>query len=408
MDYLCPIKIAAFIFKSFKRTLNSIYQEDYPLLYRNFGKTGKKVSILGFGCMRLPILDDRPENINEPLATAMLRYAIDHGVNYVDTAYPYHKGMSEVAVGNALKDGYRDQVYLATKLPSWLIQKKEDFDKFLDEQLQRLQTDRIDFYLLHGIHRNFWENLTNLDVFEFLDSAVEDGRIGHAGFSFHDEFEFFREVVDSYNWDFSQIQYNYIDQEFQAGMAGLEYAASKDMGTAIMEPLRGSCLTSNIPLDIQAIWNRAEVKRSLAEWALLFLWDQPEVNVVLSGMSAMEHVIDNINIAENGYVNVLTDDERNLIEEVREAYSARIHVGCTGCNYCMPCPGGVDIPLNLNLLNDVYVYQNMQKPSGNYSFLISKRMSASFCTQCGECEEKCTQNIPIRKYLKEAVETFEK
>ncbi|WP_424354348.1 aldo/keto reductase [Methanobacterium sp. MBAC-LM] len=377
------------------------------MLYRNFGKTGKEVSILGFGCMRLPILDDKPEKINEPLATEMLHYAIDHGVNYVDTAYPYHKGMSEIAVGNALKDGYRDQVYLSTKLPSWLVQKKEDFDSFLDEQLKKLQTDRIDFYLLHGLHRNFWEKLLNLDVFEFLDSAVEDGKIGHVGFSFHDELEFFKEVVDSYKWDFSQIQYNYIDQEFQAGRAGLHYAADK-MGTVIMEPLRGSCLTDNIPLDIQAIWDKSPVKRSLAEWALLFLWDQPEVDVVLSGMSKMEHVVDNINIAENGQANVLTDDERNLIEEVRETYSARMHAGCTSCNYCMPCPQGVDIPLNLNLLNDTHIYKNMQKPSGNYSFLIAKGMSASFCNQCGACEEACTQNLQIREYLKEAVETFEK
>jgi predicted aldo/keto reductase-like oxidoreductase len=377
------------------------------LLYRNFGKTGKEVSILGFGCMRLPILNDKPEKINEPLATEMLHYAIDHGVNYIDTAYPYHKGMSEIAVGNALKNGYRDQVYLSTKLPSWLVQKKEDFDSFLDEQLKKLQTDRIDFYLLHGLHRNFWEKLLNLDVFEFLDSAVEDGRIGHVGFSFHDELEFFKEVVDSYKWDFSQIQYNYIDQEFQAGRAGLNYAADK-MGTVIMEPLRGSCLTDNIPLDIQAIWDKSSVKRSLAEWALLFLWDQPEVNVVLSGMSKMEHVVDNINIAEKGHANVLTDDERNLIEEVRETYSARMHAGCTSCNYCMPCPQGVDIPLNLNLLNDTYIYKNMQKPSGNYSFLIAKGMSASFCNQCGACEEACTQNLQIREYLKEAVETFEK
>ncbi len=377
------------------------------MLYRNFGKTGKEVSILGFGCMRLPILDDKPEKINEPLATEMLHYAIDHGVNYVDTAYPYHKGMSEIAVGNALKDGYRDQVYLSTKLPSWLVQKKEDFDSFLDEQLKKLQTDRIDFYLLHGLHRNFWEKLLNLDVFEFLDSAVEDGKIGHVGFSFHDELEFFKEIVDSYKWDFSQIQYNYIDQEFQAGRAGLHYAADK-MGTVIMEPLRGSCLTDNIPLDIQAIWDKSPVKRSLAEWALLFLWDQPEVDVVLSGMSKMEHVVDNINIAEKGHANVLTDDERNLIEEVRETYSARMHAGCTSCNYCMPCPHGVYIPLNLNLLNDTYIYKNMQKPSGNYSFLIAKGMSASFCNQCGACEEACTQNLQIMEYLKEAVETFEK
>lgn len=364
--------------------------------------------------MRLPILEGNPTKINEPLATRMLHYAVDHGVNYVDTAYPYHGlsategGMSEIFVGNALKDSYRDQVYLSTKLPSWNIQKKEDLNYYLDDQLKRLQTDKIDFYLLHGLGHNTWENLTNLDVFEFLDSAIEDGRIGYAGFSFHDELELFKEIVDSYNWSFAQIQYNYMDQEFQAGRAGLEYMASKNMGTTIMEPLRGGCLTHNIPSDIQTIWNGAETKRSLAEWALRFLWDQREVNVVLSGMNTMEDVKENVKIAEDGYADSLTDAEKNLIQEVREAYSARIHASCTGCNYCIPCPEGVDIPLNLNLLNDVYVYQNMIKPSGNYLFLKAKKASASFCTDCGECEEKCTQNIPIRQYLKEAMETFEK
>jgi uncharacterized protein len=384
------------------------------LLYRNLGKTGQKVSILGFGCMRLPIIDGRPDRINEPLTTEMLHHAIDHGVNYVDTAYPYHGssayggGMSEIFVGNVLKDGYRDQVYLSTKLPSWLIQEKEDMNNYLDEQLQRLQTDKIDFYLLHGLHQDFWQNLINLDVFEFLDSAIEDGKIGYAGFSFHDEFEFFKEVVDSYNWSFSQIQDNYMDQDFQAGKAGLDYASSKNLGTVIMEPLRGGCLTNNIPPDIQAVWDSSLVKRTPAEWALRFLWDQPEVNVVLSGMSTMEQVKENIQIAAEGKANTLTYDELNLFEEVKEIYKERIHVTCTGCNYCMPCKNGVDIPLNLNLLNDVYIYENLEKPSANYKFLTAKKMSASYCDDCGECEEKCTQNIPIRKYLKEAVSTFEK
>lgn len=384
------------------------------MLYRNFGKTGEKVSILGFGCMRLPILDGNPVKINEPLATEMLHYAIDHGVNYIDTAYPYHGlsatqgGMSEIVVGNILKDRYRDQVNLSTKLPSWLVEKKEDLNYYLDEQLKRLQTDRIDFYLLHGLGRNTWENLTNLGALEFLDSALEEGRIRYAGFSFHDEVELFKEIVDSYNWSFAQIQYNYMDENFQAGKEGLDYIAAKNIGTVIMEPLRGGCLTNNIPPDIQAIWDKASVKRSPAEWALRFLWDQPEIDVVLSGMSTMEQVIENVEIAENGQANSLTNGEKNLIYEVKETYTARIHAGCTGCNYCMPCPNGVDIPLNLNFLNDLYIYQNMEKPAGNYSFLKAKKASASFCDDCGECEEKCTQKLPIRKYLKEAAEVFEK
>jgi uncharacterized protein len=384
------------------------------LLYKDFGNTGVKVSILGFGCMRLPIIDGKPDNINEPVAMDMIHYAIDHGVNYIDTAYPYHGinayegGMSEIVVGKALKNGYRDKVNLSTKLPSWLIQKREDLDKFLNKQLDRLQTDRIDFYLLHGLNRPFWDNLLKCNVLEFLDSAVEDGRIGYAGFSFHDDYDVFENIVDSYDWSFSQIQYNYMDQNFQAGKAGLEYIASKDMGTVIMEPLRGGCLTNNIPEDVRSIWNNADIQRSPAEWALRYLWDHPEIDVVLSGMSTMEQLVENIKSAENGTPHSLTDNELDLFKKVKEVYKDKIHVSCTACNYCMPCKKGVDIPLNLNLLNDVYIYSNMEKPTGNYTFLTAKKMSASFCTECGECEEKCTQNIPISKYLKEARETFEK
>jgi uncharacterized protein len=382
------------------------------LLYRNLGKTGEKVSILGFGCMRLPIIDGNPENINEPLARDMIHHAIDEGVNYVDTAYPYHGtgayggGMSEIFLGNALKDGYREQVKLSTKLPSWLVEKKEDLNFFLDEQLKRLQTDRIDFYLLHGLHQDFWQTLTLVDVFDFLDSAIDEGKIGYAGFSFHDELEFFKVVVDSYNWSFAQVQLNYMDQKFQAGQAGVDYAAARGLGTVIMEPLRGGCLTNNIPSEVQTIWDSAEVRRSPAEWALRYLWNQKEVNVVLSGMSTMEQVNENLEIAGNGLENSLTESELDLYNQVKEIYTERIHVGCTGCNYCMPCPRGVDIPLNLNLLNDVYMYKNMEKPTGNYKFLTAKKMSADYCNQCGDCEKKCTQNLPIIKFLNETENTF--
>ncbi|MEN6574616.1 aldo/keto reductase [Methanobacterium aggregans] len=384
------------------------------LLYREFGKTGEKVSVLGFGCMRLPTIGGRPENIDKTLAGKMLTYAIENGVNYVDTAYPYHAaspkvgGASETFLGEFLSEGLRDEVKLATKLPIWLVEEKGDMDRILDDQLKKLQTDRIDFYLLHGLHRRFWPMLQEYDVFEFLDSAVEDGRIGYPGFSFHDELDFFIEAVDSYKWSFCQIQYNYMDQNFQAGRKGLEYAAKRGLGTAIMEPLRGGCLTRNIPEDIQTIWDRVETKRSLAEWALRFLWDQEDVNLVISGMNSMEDVVENVEIAERGIPNSLTEDERNLIDDVQEAYISRVHVGCTGCNYCMPCQEGVNIPLNLSLLDDVYIYENLDKPSGNYFHLMGRKMSAGYCTECGVCEENCTQNLPIRKYLKETRETFEK
>jgi len=378
------------------------------LLYRTLGKTGEKVSILGFGCMRLPIFGGKPENINTTLATQMIHHAIDEGVNYIDTAFPYHGGMSEILVGNALQNGYRDNVYLSTKLPCWLVHKKEDLNFYLDKQLEKLQTDRIDFYLLHGVHSNFWNTLIDMDVFEFLDSAIADGKIGYAGFSFHDEYDFFREVVDSYKWSFSQIQNNYMDQQFQAGKAGLEYLASKNLGTVIMEPLRGGCLTTNIPVEVKEIWDKAEVKRSPVEWAFRFLWNQPEVDMVLSGMTTIEQVRENIKIADQGHIHILTDDELDLYNEVKEIYTEKIHVGCTACNYCVPCKRGVDIPLNLNLLNDIYIYNNIKKPIGNYTFLKAKKMSASFCNECGECEDKCPQNIPIIKYLKETVKTFDK
>jgi predicted aldo/keto reductase-like oxidoreductase len=364
--------------------------------------------------MRLPIREGNPEKIDEPLATRMLHQALDAGVNYLDTAYPYHGasatsgGQSELLVGEILSDGYRDQVYLSTKLPCWLVQEKEDLDTYLNEQLERLKTDRIDFYPLHGLNQKTWENLTSLDVQEFLDSALEDGRIGYAGFSFHDELDVFRTIVDAYPWSFVQIQYNYMDQDFQAGKEGLEYIKAQEMGSVIMEPLRGGCLTRNIPSEIHAIWDQAPTRRTLAEWGLRFLWNQEEVDLVLSGMSTMEQVEENLRIAEDGYANSLTSEELDIIQEVREAYQARMHVGCTACGYCMPCPEGVDIPLNLNLLNDVYIYQNLEKPRGNYSFLSAKNMSAAYCTLCGECEDKCTQKIHIREYLKEAAETLEK
>ncbi len=203
------------------------------------------LSILGFGCMRLPVLENR--QIDEPLATEMIRYAIDHGVNYVDTAYPYHDGESEPVVGRALLDGYREKVNLATRLPSWLIAKREDMDRYLDEQLERLATDHIDFYLVHGLNTAAWENVSKLGVLEFLDEAVADGRIRYPCFSFHDSLPLFKEIVDAYDWTFAQIQYNFMDEKYQAGTEGLNYAAKRGLGIVVMEPLRGGLLAKDVP-----------------------------------------------------------------------------------------------------------------------------------------------------------------
>lgn len=382
------------------------------MLYRKFGRTGLEVSALGYGCMRLPLVradakfhvDD--DEIDEREATKLLRWAIDHGVNYVDTAYAYHAGNSELFVGRALRDGYREKVHLATKLPSWLIRSREDMDRYLDEQLKKLQTDHIDFYLVHTLTRIFWPNLLRHDLFPFLESALADGRIRNAGFSFHDDLDVFKEVVDAYDWSFCQIQYNYMDEQYQAGTAGLEYAASRGLGVVVMEPLRGGRLVGNIPPAIRKVWDRAEPKRSPAEWAFRFLWDRPEISVVLSGMNRMEQVEENVRIAGEVLPHSLTAADRALIQEVREIYRSRIRVNCTGCRYCMPCPSGVNIPGCLTLLNNAHILDDVAGNRIFYNVHIGPTQNASNCTECGQCEEACPQGISIRAALKETAELF--
>ncbi len=377
------------------------------MLYRKMKRSNQPLSILGFGCMRLPVREDC--TIDEPLATAMLRYAIDNGVNYVDTAYPYHHGKSEPFVGRALQDGYREKVNLATKLPSWLVTSREDMDRFLDEQLTRLQTDRIDFYLVHGLNKPFWENLSALGVDEFLDDAIADGRIRHAGFSFHDELPVFRDIVDAYDWTFSQIQYNFMDEEYQAGTGGLLYAAEKGLDVVVMEPIRGGMLATEIP-GIREIWDRAPVRRSPAEWALRWVWDHPEVTVVLSGMSTISQVFENIHWAEEGRSNSLTPEELTLYYEVNAEYRARISIPCTGCGYCRPCDAGVDIPECFEAYNLAKMYDSPGIAKNNYLMatggLFGPPSHASLCEECGKCEEQCPQKLPIRDRLKEVAEYF--
>ncbi|MFP4548000.1 MAG: aldo/keto reductase [Fidelibacterota bacterium] len=377
------------------------------MLYREFGQTGEKVSLLGFGCMRMPIIDDDEKNIDEPEAIKQIRYSIDKGVNYIDTAYPYHGGMSEPLVAKALKDGYREKVKLATKLPSWDIKKPADMHRILNEQLKKLETDTIDFYLLHALNKDHWEILRKHKVFEFLDRAKKDGRIKYAGFSFHDELPLFKEIVDTYDWDFCQIQYNYMDEDYQAGREGLEYAAAKGMGIVIMEPLRGGYIVRNIPDEIQKIWDSADVNWTPAQWALKFVWNHPAVSVVLSGMNAISQIDENVAATEDAKPNSLSKDQLDRIYQVRDIYRSRIAVNCTSCGYCMPCPYGVGIPNCFEMLNNAAMFDNPAEASRVYNLQMKGDKAASNCRECGVCEDKCPQNIKIRKKLKEVVRVLE-
>ncbi len=369
--------------------------------YREFGKCDFKVSTLGFGCMRLPILNNDVKQIDEEKAIALIRYAIDNGVTYIDTAYPYHKGSSEILVGKALKDGYREKVKLATKLPTWLTHTYEDFDKYLDEQLGKLQTDHIDMYLLHALDKERWDNLLKLDIFKFVKSALSDGRIKQIGFSFHDKLDTFKEIIDGYDWDFCQIQYNFLDDNYQAGTEGLEYAAKKGMGIVIMEPLKGGRLAKNPPISVKEEWAKSEVKKTPAEWALRWVLNHPEVSTILSGMNSMEQIIENMQTADVALPNSLSVKDLELIDNVKGQYNELIKVQCTACNYCMPCPAGVDIPKNFALLNDASMYDEYEDQSKTYNNDLTLKQRAVSCVECGKCEKLCPQHLEIRKHLKE-------
>jgi uncharacterized protein len=372
------------------------------MLHRRLGKTGIRTSILGFGTMRLPTIGNDDSKIDEEKAVQMIRHAIDSGLNYIDTAYPYHGGMSESLVGKALQGGYREKVYLATKLPSWLVGCREDMDSHLNEQLQRLRTDYIDFCLLHALNEDFWDLVKKHGVLDFLKCALNDGKIKHTGFSFHDNIDLFKEIIDSYPWDICQIQYNFVDENFQAGKEGIMYAASKGLGVVIMEPLRGGFLVA-CPPEVQEIWNSAEPKKSPVEWCFRYLWDYPEITVVLSGMSDIEQVKSNIELTERGFPNSLTEEEKNLISRVKEIYNSKTKVYCTGCRYCMPCPAGVNIPESFKFLINAEMFDRTEEEKRSYSGLEGK---ASNCTECGQCEEKCPQGTPIKEMLKEVVRLF--
>ncbi|HOL85012.1 aldo/keto reductase [Thermoclostridium caenicola] len=376
--------------------------------YRKFGQCGFQVSALGFGTMRLPTDDKISEkvgdrfsnNIIESEAISMIRYAVDHGVNYIDTAYGYHGGFSEIVTGKALKDGYREKVYLATKSPVWLVEKPEDFDRLLDEQLEKLQTDVIDCYMLHSLSGETWrDRVLKHHLIEKGEAAKKAGKIRYFGFSFHDDLTTFKEIVDHYDkWDFCQIQYNYMDIKNQAGMEGLKYAASKGLAVIIMEPLLGGRL-ANPPKEVLDILEASDRKGSPADWALQWLWNQPEVSVVLSGMSTMQQVKENIESANRSGIGTLSEEDLKTIAKVRACFEGRATIPCTKCRYCMPCPNNVDIPGNFELYNETVIYDDIQTPRNSYKHFFDEDTKANLCIGCRVCEEKCPQHITISEWM---------
>ncbi len=366
---------------------------------RNFGKTGLKVSPLGFGCMRLPVFNEDSNNINEPEAIKLIRYAIDNGVNYIDTAYPYHGGNSELLVAKALKDGYREKVTLATKLPCGRVETGDDFDRFLNEQLGKLEVHHIDAYMMHGINHGSWTKMKELGILDWLKKLKSDDRVRFIGFSFHDEYEVFEEIINGYDgWDFCQIQYNYMDITEQAGLKGLKLAAEKGLAVVIMEPLLGGKL-ANLPEKVSQALTDYDSERSQVDWALNWLWDQPEVSVVLSGMSTMEQVVEDVELAAKAKIGSMSQEEKTIINQVRDTFHNLIPIHCTFCEYCLPCPHGVFIPRIFEHYNRAVMFDNW--PVGRIFYkMMPEDSTAPNCTECGECEEVCPQGLDIIEWLK--------
>jgi predicted aldo/keto reductase-like oxidoreductase len=372
--------------------------------YRKFGKLDWQASALGFGAMRLPVLNGNPSQVDEAQVIKMIRYAVDHGVNYIDSAYGYHRGNSEIVIGKALQDGYREKMRIATKLPCHDANSPEDFDRILNDQLKKLKTDKIDFYLLHHLNRLVWPKMRDMGILKWADNAIADGRIGYFGFSYHDNFETLKEIINAYdNWTVCQIQYNYMDEDVQAGTRGLEYAYKKDLAVVVMEPIKGGRIAVP-PEKVAKIWTQATVQRTPQEWALRWVWNHPEVSVVLSGMSKFEQVVENVAFAEYSQPHNLTKDELTLIGQVRDTYRSLGPVSCTACGYCTPCPNGVEIPRILEFYNEAILFNDSDRRRRMYTdhHMLKDEQLADKCIKCEICLEKCPQKLPIPDLLEKA------
>lgn len=369
-------------------------------------KSGNKISVLGYGCMRFT---KKGSGTDIDKAEKEVMAAIKAGVNYLDTAYVYSG--NEVAVGEILRrNGCREEIFLATKLPHYLIKSIDGVEKMFQEELRRLQTDYIDYYLMHMLTDiPTWEKLKKMGIEEWIERKIADGQIRHIGFSYHGNTDMFKQLVDAYDWGFCQIQYNYMDEYSQAGIEGLRYASAKGLPVIIMEPLRGGRLVDLLPESAKELFRLDELQRTPAELAFKWLYDQPEVTCVLSGMNSMEMVEQNVKTASESFIGCLTPDDKALIEQVKAEIAKKVMVGCTGCGYCMPCPKGVDIPGTFRCYNAMY---SEGKKSGRRDYLQCTAFrkdtsSASLCIGCGKCETHCPQQIEIRKELNMAAGELE-
>lgn len=375
--------------------------------YRKFGENGGEVSVLGYGCMRFP---KEGKKIDFERSDRQVRSAIEKGVNYFDTAYVYPG--SEETLGKILSNGLRNKVNIATKMMLYMVYSRKDMDNILRTQLERLNIDYIDYYLIHALQSfKTWEIAKAQGMVEFLEDAKRTGVIGHIGFSYHGDKNDFKRIIDDYNWDFCQIQYNYIDENNQAGREGLEYAYSKGIGVTVMEPLKGGNLVGKMPEEIKCIWDKAETKRSYADWALRWVLNQSEVSTVLSGLNEESHIEENIHIASEVQPGSLTQAEQLLYQEVKDVYVKLMKVGCTGCGYCLPCPAGVNIPFCFSCYNGIHLYKESRL---NFQYLMftgglaeGGKSCASVCKECGKCERVCPQRLPIMKHLKEVASRME-
>ena len=362
--------------------------------YRKFEKLGVSPSLLGFGCMRFPQNTDG--TINEKEAQKLLDTAIKAGVNYIDTAYPYHNGESEPFLGRTLKKYPRESFYLATKLPMWDIKTSEDVKKIFYKQLERLQTDYVDFYLIHCLDKEKWQQVLDLGVIPFLEDMKQQGKIRFLGFSFHDDFDTFKKILTYRDWDFCQIQYNYMDTQEQAGDKGYALAESLGVPLVIMEPIKGGSL-ANFSEDINDRFHKMDPDRSVASYALRWVGSHPNVKVILSGMSTMDQVEDNLKTFLD--FSPLSEAEEKEIESIVTELRSRVQNGCTGCRYCMPCPAGVNIPGNFKVWNDYHMYRTYDHVKWSWEKELKEEEKAKNCIKCGKCETLCPQKLSIRDNL---------